>query len=65
MDWQHYFENKCYHHPAEIMEIDGVTYYASDEDGVVSFKGDAVVNFTRTPNVSKSVLYPSWLLTLR
>jgi hypothetical protein len=42
-----YFVSRCFHKPEKVFDIDGVEYYAADEDGADSFNGDVMINLTR------------------
>lgn len=43
----------CRHFPKKIVEIDKVNYWTADEDHVMLFEGDLVINLTKIPNVHK------------
>lgn len=51
---------RCFHKPEKIITIDGVDYYAADEDGITYFEGDVVFNLTKTPNLPSSAFYPEF-----
>lgn len=41
----------CFHRPEYIFTIDDVDYYASSQTFAKKFDGDAIINFTSTPNI--------------
>lgn len=47
---------KCQHSPRHIFTMEGVRYFASDENGINEFDGDAIINLTSTPNIPPSIL---------
>jgi hypothetical protein len=49
----------CRHIPEEIMEIDGVTYWASDADSICYFRGDLVLNLTSGSNITGAMREPN------
>lgn len=45
------FLKTCSHYPTAIFKHDNINYYSSDEDHVLQFNGDLVVNLTKEPGV--------------
>lgn len=48
----------CKHLPTEVIELDGITYWAMDADGADYFRGDLVINLTTTENISGAMKIP-------
>lgn len=48
----------CKHLPTEVFEIDGITYWAADADGISYFRGDLVFNLTSYANVTGAMKVP-------
>lgn len=48
----------CYHEPKKLFDHDGVSYYASDEDGAEEFSGGLVLNLTPRPHILPSHSIP-------
>jgi hypothetical protein len=46
---------RCYHTPEHIFTMDNVDYYAADQQGVVEFNGDVIINLSSTPNIPHAI----------
>lgn len=46
-----YYTTACYHEPTQILDLDGIAYFACDASNAIDFEGDLVVNFTKNPNL--------------
>lgn len=46
-----HFYKQCNHDPKLVFQCNGVSYFASDEDGVRGFNGDLIVNLTKNPGI--------------
>lgn len=46
---------RCSHPPEHIFTMDGVDYYAADQQGATRFNGDVIINLSSTPNIPYAI----------